>query len=93
MGKCEATNKGGTSSQRCASSFLSSQDGEEGDTIQDLIGEIASMEEVLWHPGNPPKCPSDSDAPVDCLLRGWYPLSIDETAQFYLRIESSIVFK
>ena len=51
MGKCKTTTKGGASSQRGASSFLSSQDWEEGDTIQDLIGEVPSMEEVLWHLG------------------------------------------
>ena len=35
--------------------FLSSQDGEEGDMVQDLIEENASMEEVLSHPGASPK--------------------------------------
>ena len=51
MEKSKTTNKGVTSSQIGASPFLSSQDREEGDTILDLIGEIASIEEVLWHPG------------------------------------------
>ena len=54
MGKCKTTTKGGACSQKGASPFLSSQDGEEGDNIQDLIGEIASMEDVLWHPGASP---------------------------------------
>ena len=57
MGKFKTTNKGVASSQRGTSPFLSSQDGEEGDTVQDLIGEIASMEEVLCHPGAYPQMP------------------------------------
>ena len=49
MGRCKTANKGGTNSQRGASPFPSSQYGEEGDTVQDLIEEIVAMEEMLSH--------------------------------------------
>ena len=52
MGRCKTAKKGGTNSQRGASPFPSSQDGEEGDTEQDPIQEIVAMEKVLSHLGS-----------------------------------------
>ena len=47
MGKCKTANKGSANSQKDASPFPLSQDGEEGDMVWDPIEEIASVEEVL----------------------------------------------
>ena len=61
--------------------------------VQDLIEEVASMKEVFSHMGASHKTPLDSGKPVDCHQRGWYPLSVNETAQLPMRIEGSVVFR
>ena len=58
MGKCKTANKEGTNLLKGVSPFKSSQDGEEGDVVQDLVEEIASVEEVLLHLDASPKTPS-----------------------------------
>ena len=44
-------------SQKGATPFPLSQDGEEDDTVQDPMEEISSTEEVLLHSGTSPKLP------------------------------------
>ena len=57
MGKCKTVNKGGTNLQKGASPSPSSQDGEDGDVVQDPTEETASGEEVLSQPNASPKLP------------------------------------
>ena len=57
MGKYKNTTKGSASTQRGSSHIPSSCDGEGGDTAQDLMEEVASLEEVLSQMGAPSKMP------------------------------------
>ena len=60
MGKHKTANKGGTNVQKGTSPFPSSQDGEDGDVVQDPIEEIASGEDAISHTGASPECLSNS---------------------------------
>ena len=53
----KTANKGGCTLAERHFPFPLLQDGEEGDTVQDLIEEIAAMEEVLPHMDASPKMP------------------------------------
>ena len=57
MGKCKTTNKGGVKLQKGTFPFPPLQDEEEGDIVQDLMNEIAAMEEVFSHLDASPQMP------------------------------------
>ena len=81
MGKHKNATKGGRGVQKGASPTPSSHGGEQGDTgntANDLIKEEASMEDVFSHMGTP----SDSHNWADCHPNDPYHLSINKTAQW-----------
>ena len=84
MGKHKNAAKGETGTQKGAFPSLSSHGGDAGDTgntIQDLMEEVASLEKYYHRWALLPKCPFDSHDPAYGHPNDLYHLIINVTAQ------------
>ena len=81
MGKCKNAAKGGVGTQKGASSTLSSHGGDPGNTVPDLMEEVASLEKELLQMGASSKMSFNSHDPVDHCPNNLYHLSIDVRPQ------------
>ena len=96
MDKHKNATKGGRGVQKGASPTLSSHGGEQGDTgnkAQDLMEEVASMEEVFSQMGSPSKMPFRSPSKQSLSCEHWGDHSMTPEDQMHYCVHVRVILR